>query len=138
MLAIRMQRTGRRGHAQFRVIVQDSRFTPKSGRVVAYIGSYDPHTKSATLDSEKASKYLENGAQPSERVAKLLQTEGIKLPSWVKSGKPKTGSVRHPEKRRSTAPKQEEKPTEEEADVAATEAAEESEPVAETTETEKA
>ena len=35
MLAIRMQRTGRKGHAQFRVIVQESRRTPTSGNVVA-------------------------------------------------------------------------------------------------------
>jgi small subunit ribosomal protein S16 len=41
-----MQRTGRRGHAMFRVIVQDSHRSPTSGKVVAFLGSYDPHTKS--------------------------------------------------------------------------------------------
>lgn len=104
MLAIRMQRTGRTGHAQFRVIVQDSRFSPKSGRVVAYVGNYDPHAKTATLDGEKISQYLSTGAQPSERVAKLLQKEGIKLPDWYKAAAPKSGSVRNPDKRRSTRP----------------------------------
>jgi len=84
MLAIRMQRTGRKGHAQFRVIVQDSRAHPKRGKVVAYAGSYNPHTKIAQLDSEKLGGYLEKGAQPSDRVARLLKREGIKLPSWVK------------------------------------------------------
>jgi len=118
MLAIRMQRTGRSGHAQFRMVVQDARFTPGSGRVVAYLGSYDPHSKTATIDSEKASKYLANGAQPSERAVHVLQTEGIKLPSWVKTAEPKKRRVRNPEKRRSTAPKEEvasepEAPTEE-------------------------
>ena len=44
MLAIRMQRTGRKGHAMFRVVVQESRLTPTSGRVVAMLGSYDPHS----------------------------------------------------------------------------------------------
>jgi small subunit ribosomal protein S16 len=107
MLAIRMQRTGRRGHAQFRVVVQDSRFNPKSGRVVAYLGVYNPHTKTATLDSEKAAKYLDNGAQPSDRVVRVLQKEGIKLPSWVKTTEPKERTVRNPQKRRSTAPKEE-------------------------------
>jgi small subunit ribosomal protein S16 len=107
MLAIRMQRTGRRGHAQFRVIVQDSRFNPKSGRVVAYLGFYDPHAKTATLDSEKIGKYLGNGAQPSDRVVRVLQKEGIKVPSWIKAAQPKERIVRNPEKRRSTAPKQE-------------------------------
>jgi small subunit ribosomal protein S16 len=109
MLAIRMQRTGRSGHAQFRVVVQDSRYNPKSGRVVAYVGSYNPHTKAAALDGESLSKYLENGAQPSERVARLLKKEGIKLPAWVKLSDSKERSVRNPEKRRSTAPKEEAK-----------------------------
>jgi small subunit ribosomal protein S16 len=64
VLAIRMQRTGRSGHPQFRVIVQDSRFSPSGGRVVAYLGNYNPHTKEAKLDSEKTSMYLQNGAHP--------------------------------------------------------------------------
>lgn len=100
-----MQRTGRTGHAQFRVVVQDSRFHPSSGRVVAYVGNYDPHTKAAKLDGEKVSKYLANGAQPSERVAKLLSKEGIKLPDWFTPAAPKTGAVRNADKRRSTRPK---------------------------------
>jgi small subunit ribosomal protein S16 len=106
MLVIRLQRTGRSGHAQFRLVVQDKRFSPSKGRVVAYLGNYDPHTKTATLDSEKTSQYLDNGAQPSERVAALLQKEGIKLPAWVKTGQPKERAIRNPEKRRSTAPAQ--------------------------------
>src|SRR5437868_3685331 len=104
MLAIRLQRTGRSGHAQFRVIVQDSRFSPKRGRIVSYLGNYNPHTKTATLDAEKAGKYLENGAQPSDRVARLFKKEGIKLPVWVKLDEPKKRAVRSPDKRRSTAP----------------------------------
>jgi small subunit ribosomal protein S16 len=121
MLAIRMQRTGRSGHAQFRVVVQDSRLNPKSGRVVAYLGSYNPHTKTSTLDGEEVAKYLDNGAQPSERVARLLQKEGVKLPSWVKLSEAKKRAVRHPQKRRSTTPKEEAKPEEEAADVEAAE-----------------
>ena len=83
MLAIRMQRTGRKGHAQFRVVVQDSRQTPSSGRVIAALGSYNPHTKETNIDTEKASFYLGNGAQPSDRVALLLKNNGVKLPEWV-------------------------------------------------------
>jgi small subunit ribosomal protein S16 len=70
MLVIRMQRTGRKGHAQFRVVVQDSRRTPTSGKLVASLGSYNPHTKTTTVDKEKAKFYLEHGAQPTERVAR--------------------------------------------------------------------
>jgi small subunit ribosomal protein S16 len=106
MLTIRMQRTGRRGHAQFRVVVQDSRFSPSSGRVVAYLGNYDPHTKAALLDGEKTSFYLERGAQPSERVARLLKNEGVKLPSWVKLSEPKKRDARNPEKLRKNQPEQ--------------------------------
>jgi len=104
MLVIRMQRTGRKGHAQFRVVVQDSRRTPTSGKVVAYLGSYDPHTKTAQLNKEKAAFYVEHGAQPSDRAARLLAAEGVKLPSWVKLSASKTRTVRNAEKRRSTAP----------------------------------
>ncbi|GAC1482532.1 MAG: hypothetical protein NVS1B7_5200 [Candidatus Saccharimonadales bacterium] len=105
MLAIRMQRTGRKGHAQFRMVVQESRLTPTSGRVVANIGSYDPHTKTSIIDKEKVSFYLTNGAQPSERVVRLLHAEGIKLPVWVKTATQKTGALRNPDKlRRNQAP----------------------------------
>jgi small subunit ribosomal protein S16 len=110
MLVIRLQRTGRKGHAQFRVVVQDSRRTPTSGKIVAAIGSYNPHTKTATLDKEKAEKYMSNGAQPSERVARLFVAEGIKLPDWVKQSDKKTGKLRNPEKLRRNRPAEEAAP----------------------------
>lgn len=115
-----MQRKGRTGHAQFRVVVQDRRFHPTSGRVVAYVGNYDPHTKIAKLDGEKISKYLDSGAQPSDRVAKLLSKEGIKLPDWFQASAPKKGTVRNADKRRSTRPPEERaaQPAEAEAPVA--------------------
>ena len=104
MLAIRLQRTGRSGHSQFRLVAQDSHFSPKRGRVVAYLGSYDPHTKEIRIDSEKASEYLEKGAQPSNTAARLMQKQGIKLPTWVKLDQPKNRDTRNPDKRRSSAP----------------------------------
>ena len=107
MLAIRMQRTGRKGHAMFRVVVQESHLTPTSGKVVALLGSYDPHAKTVTIDKEKAATFLKNGAQPSGRVTSLLQKEGVKLPDWVTVGVSKTGKLRHPEKLRKNQPKEE-------------------------------
>lgn len=107
MLVIRMQRVGRKGHAQFRVVVQDSRRTPTSGRVVALLGSYNPHTKESTLNKELAAKYLSNGAQPSDRVVRLLQAEKVELPKWVKVAAPKTSKLRNPEKLRRNQPKEE-------------------------------
>lgn len=115
MLVIRMQRTGRKGHAQFRVVVQDSRRTPTSGKVVASLGSYNPHTKTTSLDKDKASKYLTNGAQPTERVVRLLKAEGVKLPDWVKVPADKEGKLRNPEKLRKNRPAESEAPAENEA-----------------------
>ena len=113
MLVIRLQRTGRKGHAQFRVVVQDSRRTPSSGRVVALLGAYNPHTKTAELNKDLAAKYLSNGAQPSDRVARLFQAEGIKLPKWVSAATKKDGKLRNPDKLRRNRPAEEAAPVEE-------------------------
>lgn len=111
MLTIRMQRTGRKGLANFRVVVQDSRFSPSSGRVVAQLGHYNPHTKEVVLDKEKTIKYLANGAQPSPRAARLLETEKVKLPDWVKKvGSTKKRNIKNPEKLRKNRPAEAEAP----------------------------
>jgi len=107
MLVIRMQRIGRKGHAQFRVVVQDSRRTPTSGKVVAQVGTYDPHTKTVILNKERAEHYLTHGAQPSDRVVRVLKAEGIKLPKWVQDSSEKNGKIRNPEKLRRNRPAEE-------------------------------
>lgn len=108
MLAIRMQRVGRKGHPIYRVIVQEAQRQPTSGRVVAVLGTYDPHTKKAELDKTSAKKYLDNGAQPSDRVVKLFQIEKIDLPKWVeKLDTSKQKAIRKPEKLRRNQPKEE-------------------------------
>ena len=104
MLSIRMQRTGRKGHAMFRLVVQESRLTPTSGKVVAQLGSFDPHNKTSQVNVEKATLYLSNGAQPSDRAARLLQKEGVELPKWVKVASVKSRKTRHPEKLRKNQP----------------------------------
>lgn len=112
MLAIRMQRLGRKGHPTYRVVVQDSRQTPTSGKYVALLGSYDPHTKTTTLVKDKAEFYLKNGAQPSDRVVRLFASEGVTMPTWVKQPTEKTRELRNPEKLRKNRPA-EEQPAEE-------------------------
>ncbi len=107
MLAIRLQRTGRKGHAQFRMIVQDARRTPTSGRFVYLLGSYNPHTKALAIDKEKAEYYLSNGARPSDRAARLLKANGVKLPEWVKLSADITRETRNAEKLRKNQPKEE-------------------------------
>jgi small subunit ribosomal protein S16 len=123
MLVIRLQRTGRKGHAQFRVVVQDSRRTPTSGKIVAQVGTYNPHTKEIVLDKERTQTYLNNGAQPSERVVFILKKEGVKMPAWVKDTAKKEGKLRHADKLRRNQPKEElkteEPATEESAEASA-------------------
>ncbi|MCX6728487.1 MAG: 30S ribosomal protein S16 [Candidatus Saccharibacteria bacterium] len=105
MLAIRLQRVGRKGHAMYRMAVQESRRHPSSGRVVAYVGIYNPHTKDAKVQVELAQKYLDNGAQPSPRVVKLLKDAGVKMPAWVvKFDNKKTKDIRNTEKLRKNRP----------------------------------
>ncbi len=136
MLVIRLQRVGRKGHAQFRVVVQDSRRTPTSGKIVAQVGTYDPHTKTVKIDKERAEHYLGHGAQPSDRVVLILKKEGIKMPAWVKTADKKTGKLRNPEKLRRNQPKEEpvaEEPVAEEASETPEAPAEET-PAAETAE----
>lgn len=107
MLAIRLQRVGRKGHAMYRLAIQEARRHPSSGRVVAYVGTYDPHTKDAKVQVEVAQKYLNNGAQPTPRVAKLLEAAGVKMPSWVKSTTVKSKAIRNADKLRKNQPKEE-------------------------------
>lgn len=115
MLAIRLQRLGRKGYPVYRLAVQEAHRHPSSGRVVTYVGSYNPHTKEANIQVESAQKYLDNGAQPTPRVVKLLKEAGVTLPKWVKgSAADKHKSIRNPEKLRKNQPKEE--PAEESAE----------------------
>lgn len=107
MLAIRLQRIGRKGYPVYRLAVQEAQRHPSSGRVVSYVGSYNPHTKEANIQVEEAQKYLDNGAQPSPRVVKLLADVGVKLPKWVTKAADKKKSIRNVEKLRKNQPKEE-------------------------------
>jgi small subunit ribosomal protein S16 len=108
MLAIRMQRTGRKGHAQFRMIVQDSRRTPTSGNIVELLGSYDPHTKVANINKERAAFFLSNGAQPSDRALRILSFQKVEIPAWVQKTLEKKSTTKNPDKLRKNQPKVEE------------------------------
>lgn len=107
MLAIRLQRVGRAGYPTYRIAVQEAQRHPSSGRVVAYVGSYNPHTKDAKVQVEVAQKYLDNGAQPTPRVVKLLKDAGVTLPKWVKDvASDKQKAIRNPEKLRKNQPQE--------------------------------
>ena len=96
----------------FRVVVQDARQTPTSGKVVTLLGSYDPHAKALLVDKTKVGFYLEHGAQPSERLAHLLQADGIKLPGWAAPSRTKQGKLRHTGKLRRNRPQEAAAPSE--------------------------
>lgn len=73
MLRIRLRRTGARKRPSYRVVVAEAN-APRDGRYVDHLGFYDPLTDPATvqIDEEKAKAWIQKGAQPSDRVAKLL------------------------------------------------------------------
>ena len=126
MLAIRLQRLGRKDYPTYRLAVQEAHRHPSSGRVVAYVGSYNPHTKQVNIQTEDVEKFLGNGAQPTPRVVKLLKEAGVNLPSWVKShDATKSKSVKNTDKLRKNQPKEE--AAAEEVEAPAEEAAEASE-----------
>ena len=107
MLAIRLQRLGRKAYPVYRLAVQEAQRHPSSGRVVAYVGSYNPHTKDLTLDREAILKYIGNGAQPSNSVIKLLQQEKVALPDWVVLKKKNKKSKQEPVEEPAAAPAEE-------------------------------
>ena len=75
---IRLKRMGAKKAPFYRVVVADSRY-PRDGRFIEEIGYYNPLTDPITvqLDSDKAKKWIENGAQPTETVKTLLKKNGI-------------------------------------------------------------
>jgi small subunit ribosomal protein S16 len=75
---IRLRRLGYKKHPVYRVVVADSR-SPRDGSVIDEIGSYDPNQEPSVvkIDADAAKKWLNNGAQPTETVAKLFKQAGI-------------------------------------------------------------
>ena len=75
---IRLRRMGKKKEPYYRVVVADSR-SPRDGRFIAEIGTYDPNTDPSTfkIDEEEAKKWIANGAQPTEVVSKLFKVAGI-------------------------------------------------------------
>ncbi|MBE6665218.1 MAG: 30S ribosomal protein S16 [Ruminococcaceae bacterium] len=75
---IRLKRIGAKKAPFYRVVVADSRY-PRDGRFIEEIGYYNPLTNPVDIkiDSEKAKKWISNGAQPTETVKSLLKKAGI-------------------------------------------------------------
>ena len=73
MLSIRMRRTGSKKRAYYRVVVTEGR-TPREGSFVEILGTYNPRTKPATVEIDKArvEHWIKQGARPSDSVRTLL------------------------------------------------------------------
>ena len=75
---IRLRRMGQKKAPIYRIVVADSRF-PRDGRCIEEIGTYDP-TKDPSeyhVNEELAKKWLANGAQPTDTVARIFKNAGI-------------------------------------------------------------
>ncbi len=81
---LRLTRVGKTKQPHYRIVAADAR-SPRDGRFIEIIGQYNPRQEPSvvTLDADKAAKWLSEGAQPTERVAKLLQIAGVEVPSKV-------------------------------------------------------
>ena len=78
MLKIRLRRMGAKKAPYYRIVVADSR-SPRDGRCIEEIGSFNPLTDPATItvDVDKARTWIKNGAQPTDTVKALLKKAGV-------------------------------------------------------------
>jgi len=78
LIKIRLSRAGRKKHPVFRMVVMDSR-APRESEFIDYIGTYDPILKTGNINVEKAKEWIKKGAQPTERVVKILRQYGYDI-----------------------------------------------------------
>ncbi len=78
MLKIRLRRTGKKKQPTYRIVVAEAR-SPRDGAFVDIIGHYNPRTEPRTIviNQDRARKWLGDGAQPTDTVARILYREGL-------------------------------------------------------------
>ena len=74
MVKIRLQRVGKKKAPFYHIVVADSR-SPRDGKIVEQIGTYNPMTEPATIeiDKEKVATWIKNGAKPTDTVKALIE-----------------------------------------------------------------
>ncbi|MBR0350404.1 MAG: 30S ribosomal protein S16 [Clostridia bacterium] len=74
MVKIRLQRQGKKKNPFYHIVVADSK-SPRDGKIIEQLGTYDPMTEPATikLDKEKVEKWIKNGAKPTDTVKYLIE-----------------------------------------------------------------
>ncbi len=77
MVKLRLMRMGKTKQPTYRVVAADSR-SPRNGRFIEIVGTYQPRLDPSVIniDNDKAVRWLKDGAQPTERVEKLLKVSG--------------------------------------------------------------
>ena len=78
MLKIRLRRTGAKKKPSYRVVVAESS-APRDGEYIEMLGVYNPRTEPTTfqVDVDRTRDWLRKGAQPTERVSRLLAKSGV-------------------------------------------------------------
>lgn len=76
MVRIRLARHGAKKHPFYRIVVANSE-SPRDGRYIDQIGTYDPSKPEIKLQAEKLAKWRSKGARPSETVAQLIRQAGV-------------------------------------------------------------
>ena len=84
---IRLQRHGKKGSPFYHIVAADSR-SPRDGKFIERIGSYNPNTNPATivLDTDKAVTWLNNGAQPTDTARAILSYKGVLYKTHLNKG----------------------------------------------------
>jgi small subunit ribosomal protein S16 len=77
---IRLKRMGAKKKPYYRVVVSDSR-SPRDGRFIDQVGTYNPRSSDVKIDAEKIDRWLKSGAQPSQTVSNLLKKARKSQPS---------------------------------------------------------
>ena len=74
MVKIRLQRFGKKKAPFYHIVVADSK-SPRDGKIIEQLGTYDPMTepKAIVLNKEKVEKWIKNGAKPTDTVRKLIK-----------------------------------------------------------------
>ena len=140
-LSIRLSRGGSKKRPYYRIVVADAR-SPRDGKFIEKIGTYNPllakdSESRVVLDAERAKYWLQNGAQPTDRVARFLDVAGVReraARSNPNKGKPGEKATERAEERAEKLKAQEEAAAAAAAAPAAAEEAPADDATAETTE----
>ena len=76
MVKIRLQRAGKKKAPFYHIVIADSK-SPRDGKIIEQIGTYNPMTEPSelVLDREKVAQWIKNGAKPTDKVKRLIEKE---------------------------------------------------------------